>query len=167
MAIREVDLDHAFAEYLEVTPAFQKWILSKTRFSRFADHARLLVTEQANSRNAKHWWKHWWTRLSDGTESETDIFAVFEVSPERRFALHIENKPPHGKLLMKQAADYRRRAIEMAGKDRFLRHDDFATLLLAPNSFLQRHTECAEQFDALVSYEEVSHEIPLFAEALR
>lgn len=167
MAIREVDLDHAFAEYLEVTPAFQKWILWKTRFSRVADQDRLLVTEQSNSRNAKHWWKHWWTRLSDGTESETDIFAVFEVSPETRFALHIENKPPHGNLLMKQAVDYRRRAIEMAGKDRFLRHDDFTTLLLAPNSFLQIHRECAEQFDALVSYEEVSHAIPLFAEALR
>lgn len=166
MAIKEVELDHAFAEHLEAAPEFQKWLISKTRFSRFADNATLLVEEQAASRRANHWWKHWWIRLRDGTESETDIFAVFEASPTTRFALHIENKPPHGKLLMKQAADYRRRAIEMAGKDRFLRYDDFATLLLAPKMFMQKHAECAQQFDTQISYEEISNAIPLFAEAI-
>lgn len=166
MGIREVELDHAFAEHLECAPEFQHWLLSKTRFRRFAGDAELLASEQAAARSAKHWWKHWWTRLTDGTESETDIFAVFETSAGGRFALHIENKPPHGKLLIKQAADYRRRAIQMAGQARFLQYDDFATILLAPLTFIQRNAEATAQFDTLLSYEELADFIPLYAASL-
>jgi len=166
VTIQEVELDHAFAEHLEATPAFQTWLLSKTRFRRFAPEAILLAEEQAAARKAKHWWKHWWLRCADGTESETDIFAVFENSTKARFALHIENKPPHGKLLIKQAADYRKRAIQMAGKDKFLRYEDFATILLAPESFIRQHSECADQFDTHVTYEELADVIPLYADSL-
>ena len=108
--ISEVELDHAFAETLADSPEFQEWLLSSGRFVRHAGNATLLVSEQASARkSAKHWWKHWWCRLPDESESETDVFLVFEAEGAR-FAIHIEDKPAHGKLGLRQAIDYRRRA---------------------------------------------------------
>ena len=104
MRISEVELDHAFAGTLATSMRFQEWLLRPGRFARYAGAACLLQAEQGGARrSAKHWWKHWWCRMPDGSESETDIFAVFE-SNGFRFALYIENKPTHGKLLMSQAA---------------------------------------------------------------
>jgi hypothetical protein len=163
MTIREVELDHAFAEAVEADKAFQRWVVAGGRFSRFADEAVLLIEEQRTARaSAKHWWKHWWCRLPDGSESETDVFLVFEVE-RLRFALHIENKPPHGKLGMRQAADYRRRAAFMANEERWLNYADFETLLLAPAAFLAANPACASQFDRTLAYEEVGRFVPKFA----
>ena len=165
MNIKEVDLDHAFAEGLATDKHFQTWLLSGGRFARHAGKARLLVEEQANARKAKHWWKHWWCRLPDGSENETDIFRVFEAEG-RRFALHIEDKPPHGKLELRQAVDYRRRAAFKSNSAGWLNYSDFEVLLLAPAEFIERHSDCAAQFDRAISYEEVAQFVSLFAASL-
>jgi hypothetical protein len=166
VAISEVQLDHALAEAIEAQPEFRAFLLSSGRFSRYATDASLKVDEQGLARrSAKHWWKHWWCRLPDGTESETDVFLVFEADGSR-FALHIENKPPHGKLGIKQAADYRRRAAFMANDARFLSYSDFETVLVAPAEFIARHSDCVKQFDRSITYEQVAEFAPLFGIAL-
>ena len=165
--MREADLDHAFAEALEHSVHFQSWLLGGGRFARYATRARLLHEEQANARTAKLWWKHWWCRLPDRSEGETDIFAVFQSEEGLRFALHIEDKPPHGSLEMRQAASYRRRAAFKANDPGWLNYSDFEVLLLAPAAFLTAHKECLAQFDRGVPYEEVAAFVPFFAEALR
>jgi len=164
--INEVELDHAFAEALADNPDFQKWLLSGGRFARHAGRAKLLIDEQASARkSAKHWWKHWWCRLPDGSESETDIFLVFEAGGHR-FALHVEDKPPDGELELRQAADYRRRAAFKSNSKDWLNYSDFEVLLLAPDEFIKRHSECSSQFDRVITYEEVAPFAPLFEAAL-
>ena len=164
--VKEVELDHAFAETLAASDEFQHWLLSNGRFARHTTAATLLVHEQTVARkSAKHWWKHWWCRLPDGSESETDIFLVFE-SGTGRFALHIENKPPHGKLELRQATDYRRRAALKSNSLEWLNYSDFEVLLLAPAEFIKSHSECAAQFDRVITYEEVAEYVPLFLTAL-
>ncbi|AWN42563.1 hypothetical protein [Methylobacterium durans] len=164
--MREADLDHAFAEALRDSAAFQAWLLSGGRFARHAMSARLLHGEQAAARKARHWWKHWWCSLPDGSQGETDIFAVFDSGDEGRFGIHVENKPPHGVLPLRQAVNYRRRAAFKANDPRWLNYSDFEVILVAPASFLAAHQECLRQFDRGVSYEEVAAFAPLFAEAL-
>lgn len=167
MTIREAELDHAFAESLERSELFRKWLLMDGRFGRFANNARLLDGEQTSARKAaKHWWKHWWCTMPDGSQGETDLFLVFEAEGFR-FALHIENKPLHGALTLKQAAAYRPRAILKANDPAWLAYVDFETILLAPASFVAEHMECVGQFDRVVTYEQVAPFAPKFAEALR
>ncbi|WP_298957795.1 hypothetical protein [uncultured Methylobacterium sp.] len=160
--MRESELDQAFAEALGESPAFQAWMLSGGRFSRHAATARLLHHEQASSRKAKHWWKHWWCTLPDGSQSETDIFLVFESQNEGRFSLHIENKMQKGILTLSQSIKYRQRAAFKANDSRWLGYNDFEVILIAPNDFLQMHKECLCQFDRGISYEEISAFVPLF-----
>lgn len=164
--IQEVQLDHAFADTLANSRDFQEWLLSGGRFARFAHSSKLLIHEQASARkSAKHWWKHWWCKLPDHSESETDIFLVFEADGAR-FAVHIENKPPHGQLGMEQAVDYRRRATFKANSPDWLNYSDFEVLLLAPKAFAHKNVECATQFDRTISYEQVGQFVPLFRYAL-
>jgi hypothetical protein len=166
MTITESALDHAFAEAFASGDEFQRWLLSGGRFARFASCALLLSNEQAQARpKARHWWKHWWCRLPDGSESETDIFLVFKAGGGR-FALHIENKPVHGVLGLRQAADYRRRAALKANEAGWLSYSDFETILLAPANFLTCNAVCLQQFDRGIRYEEVARFVPLFSAAL-
>ena len=165
--MREVNLDHAFAEALKDSADFRAWLLSGGRFARHAATARLLHEEQAKVRRAKHWWKHWWCTLPDGSQGETDIFAVFESEGGERFALHVENKPPHGVLPFRQAANYRRRAAFKANDPRWLNYTDFETILVAPSCFLAAQVEGLLQFDRGVSYQEVAAFAPVFEAALQ
>lgn len=164
--ISEVELDHAFAEGLLNIPGLLPEVLKGGRFARFALQAHLLDAEQATARpRANHWWKHWWCRLPDGSESETDVFIVLDV-PSARFALHVENKPADGKLTMKQAVDYRRRATFKANDPTWLNYTDFETVLMCPAQFAIEHPECASQFDRVLSYEHLAQTVPTFAAAL-
>lgn len=160
--MREAELDHAFAEGLERSPHLRTWLLAGGRFARYAQTARLMLAEQAAARKAAHWWKHWWCTMPDGSQGETDIFAVFEDPAAGRFAVHVENKPPHGVLGFAQAAAYRRRAAFKANDPRWLDYSDFETVLLAPAAFLGAHGECLRQFDRGIAYEEVASFVPAF-----
>lgn len=164
--IKEAELDNAFAEMLLLSHNFQHWVLSGGRFGKGAAQMRLLHREQQEARTAARWWKHWWCRLPDGTEGETDILAIFEDANGERVALHIENKPSHGKLTHEQSIHYRRRAAYKAFTSDWLTYSDFECILLAPMRFLERNADQAALFDRTITYENVAIFVPLFAEAI-
>lgn len=56
--------------------------------------------------------------------------------------------------------------IHWALKERFLRYDDFETILMAPAAFIRANADCARQFDRCLPYEELAMWIPLFAKAV-
>ncbi|KUO52619.1 MAG: hypothetical protein APF82_01630 [Sphingomonadales bacterium BRH_c42] len=162
---KEADLDHAFAEAFEAERDFREWFLRGGRFARLANEAKLLVEEQKQARSdqVNRWWRWWWCTMPDGTQRETDLFFVFEAL-SKRFAIHIENKPSHGKLSIEQAADYRPRAVFMANDDRWLNYSDFETVLIAPTAFIRDNKGPVEQFDRVVTYESISRFVTLFGQ---
>ncbi|MCL1065269.1 hypothetical protein L2735_00285 [Shewanella olleyana] len=168
--ISELELDRAFAGQIENSINFQQWFLGKTKFSEQSDDLRLLHKEQANLKPKKkqeNWWRHWWCKIEDGSESETDIFLVFEnKESQQRIALHIEDKPPHGKFTPNQYLNYKKRAEFMKGKAEFMAYDDFATVLVSPKVFIERNQEEVANFDSIVTYEEVSEYIALFGDSI-
>lgn len=162
----EKDLDFAFAASFQNSAEFQHWLLLGGRFATHAGSARLLAQEMALTRGMPdHWWRHCWCKLPDGSESETDLLFVFEAT-SKRFAIHIENKPVHGKLTFEQAAGYRPRAAFMANDSRWLAYTDFETVLLAPSEFITKNQNAISQFDRSVTYEEVAKFAPLFAQTI-
>ena len=166
--INEGQLDQAFAEAFEQSAAMQIWLLEDGRFARFSKNAKLLADEQAAARkpDVAHWSRFWWCSLPDGSQSETDLFFVFDAQGYR-FALHIENKPPSGYLSLEQASGYRRRATFKANTPRWLSYVDFETILLAPEGFIETNREAARQFDRTISYESAARFAPVFAEVIR
>jgi hypothetical protein len=169
--MNELELDRAFSDRLASSKAFCEWVLQQTKFRDVAQDAILLNHEQATAKPKKkpeNWWRHWWCRLEDGSESETDIFAVFELPDTRkRIALHIEDKPPHGKFTPNQYANYNRRAEFMANKPQYMNYSDYTTVLLAPNAFFEANNDKLHYFDSLISYESVAGYITEFACSLR
>ncbi|MFN2100894.1 hypothetical protein [Altererythrobacter sp. MF3-039] len=164
--ISEKELDQAFAEVFIANHEFRIWVLKGGRFSRHAHDFKLLDRELSKARGLPdYWWRHCWCPLPDGSQSETDVFFVLEADSVR-FAIHFENKPPDGKLTMRQAAGYRRRAAFMTNDERWLQHSDFETVLLAPQAFIEQNKAESSQFDRSMSYEEVANFVPLFSSAL-
>ena len=168
--MREEQLDRAFANRIASFAPFRTWVLAQTKFSSFAEEAQLLQEEQAQSRprtKPENWWKHWWCRLDDGSESETDIFVVLSLSSkDKRIALHVENKPPHGRFTPDQAVNYPRRAEFMANKKRYLTYTEYACVLLAPQAFLDANLPAVRHFDSVLAYESIAVIIPEFAASL-
>jgi hypothetical protein len=167
--VSELDLDRAFANKLATSRSFCAWILRQTKFADCAGDAVLLDKQQAEAKPRKkpeNWWRHWWCEL-DGAGSETDIFAVFGFSGSaRRIALHIEDKPPHGRFTKDQPKNYRRRGDFMRGKAQYMDYSDFETILLAPDAFLADHRDVISHFDRCITYESVAAEIPIFGASL-
>lgn len=166
--ITEGQLDQAFAIALEHSTAMQRWLLEDGRFAHLSQKASLLADEQAAARKpgVSHWSRFWWCSLPDGSQSETDLFFVFEAE-SYRFALHIENKLPNGNLSFQQAFGYRRRATFKANAPGWLSYVDFETVLLAPEAFIEANLETARQFDRTISYESAARFAPIFAEVAR
>lgn len=168
--ISEIELDRAFASKLASSPEFWVWVLDQTKFADCSHEAILLNKEQAQAKPRKkteNWWRHWWRKLEDGTESETDIFVVFGFPDStRRIALHIEDKPPHGRFTRNQYLNYRKRGDFMAGQPDYMNYTDYATILLAPKRFIDEHSKEANHFDCRISYESVAEVIPVFGQSL-
>lgn len=164
MKVNEGRLDQAFAEALEQSPSMQKWLLGDGRFAHVSQSAKLLVDEQMAARGpgVANWARYWWCSLPDGSQSETDLFFVFDARGYR-FALHIENKPPSGSLSFEQAHAYRRRATFKANTPQWLSYVDFETILLAPQAFIEANKDAANQFDRTISYESAARFAPIFA----
>lgn len=168
--ISEVALDRAFADKLAADADFRVWILERTKFKQYARFAVLLQNEQIAAKPRKlpeNWWRNWWCTLEDGSQSETDIFATFQLADTLiRFALHIEDKPPHGQFTPNQYLNYKRRADFMARKKEYMDYVDSTTILLAPAAFISGHARETSHFDCLLPYEVLALKIPLFAESL-
>ena len=168
--VSELDLDRAFADEIASSTSFFKWVVQQTKYIEYSEEVILLNKEQADSKPRKkpeNWWRHWWCKLEDGKDSETDIFVVLGFSnSDKRIALHIEDKPPHGKFTPNQYLNYEKRAKFMANKVQYMNYYDYTTVLLAPNSFLTKNSDKVKYFDSLISYEDVSKFIPLFVQSL-
>lgn len=161
----EDQLSGAFANRLTSSPAFNQWLLGRTKFRSVLPDARLMHTEQSASRSAMHWWRHWWCTVPGLGESETDIMAIYERSNKKRFALHIENKLRNSRWSSKhQAQAYHARATFMMGQPRFMNYDDFATIIIAPYIFLDRWKTEVSKFDTLIPYECIVQFVPEFKE---
>ena len=166
----EQELDRAFSEKLTSSKEFCTWLLRQTKFHDAAEKAILLVQEQANARpkvKSENWWRHWWCKLPDGSESETDVLAVFGFhESDYRIAIHIEDKPPHGKFTPNQYLNYEPRAKFMANNSKFMNYSDFATMLLAPESFVAANADKVINFERVITYEDLSQLIPEFGQSL-
>ena len=77
------------------------------------------------------------------------------------------DKPPWGKLRTDQENDYGRRAVFMAGQERFMNYSEYETMLLAPRAFLEMYGDRCAVFGSSVSYEDVSALVPEFGTALQ
>jgi hypothetical protein len=146
----ELALDHCFWDAISSSQPFFRWLVSKTKFS---ERTLRLVTDEK-------WHQRWYEEPETKQQSETDILLILQddVTGER-FALYIENKPPHGKWRPNQPENYRKRAID---RMRSLRYVDFQTILLAPTVFIARHPMEAAHFDMVLTYEEVAAYVPEF-----
>ena len=164
--ISELELDRAFANKLASSQNFCHWILEQAKFKSSSKDAFLLNKEQANAKPRKkpeNWWRHWWCGIEDGSQSETDIFVTFGfANSEKRIALHIEDKPPHGKFTPNQYLNYRKRAMFMAQKAEYMNYSEFRTVLLAPLSFIEKNADEVKHFDCIITYESLSKIIPEF-----
>jgi hypothetical protein len=168
--ISELDIDRAIANAIASSRDFQQWLLAHTKFSSCASDAILLINEAIALKPRKkpeNWWRHWWCTIDEGAACETDIFLVFGFpDSDRRIALHVEDKPPHGKFTPDQPLYYKRRAAYMANKPQFMSYSEFATVLIAPNSFLEVNTDAVSHFDTCIAYESIAQHVPLISSVL-
>jgi hypothetical protein len=165
--ITEKQLDIAFAEMMIGNEPFRDWVLSGSKFAHLRPGLRLLTEELSKSRRMPaNSWRHVWCVMPDGTEGETDIFTVFEASDGYRFALHFENKPPHGVLRPNQGEDYPKRAEFLSGHPRYLSYRGWETAIIAPQAFIHRHADRCHPFDRTITYEAIADWIPLFGRSL-
>lgn len=73
-------------------------------------------------------------------EGETDVLFVFvfKSDPERRLALHIENKLASGRFTPFQPEVYAARAEHWIRNTNYCNYHEWGTVLLAPSSFRSR-----------------------------
>lgn len=157
--LSEDQLCGALADALVASQHVRRWFLIRSGFRDRAD-ARLLWEEQA-LRPAVAWWRHWWCNLPDGSQSETDLFAVF-AQDDARFAVHVECKKLGRAFQPRQAESYRTRADFMLGKPKYLSHSEARTVFLAPEAALRNHAVEARMFDARISFEDIAELLPEF-----
>jgi hypothetical protein len=147
----ELELDHYFWQGISDNRLFREWFLALTKF---ADLDLELVANEK-------WHQRWYRDQETGKESETDILLMpRDNQKNKRYAIHIENKPDHGIWREDQAANYRKRAINQMIPWRYV---DFQIVLIAPISFIARCPEEVGHFDVVVSYEDISLFIPQFS----
>jgi hypothetical protein len=146
----ELELDHIFWRTISSDMRFQSWFLNRTKFGEIG--VDLIADEK--------WHQRWYRDPDTGKDSETDILLMIRNrSSGARYAIHIENKPDHGKWEQNQAENYKKRALNRMSAWRYV---DFQTVLIAPESFIARSSEEAMHFNVLVSYEEIRTFIPEF-----
>lgn len=159
----EKQLDHALNRALLERPEFAQWFLSKTKF--LEEDAKYIW-----SRANHPWGKVKIEVLNTETgstevierEGETDVLVVFETSRKRRVALHIENKLESGRFTHLQPELYSARAAAWKESPKYENYEDWETVLVAPQSFYERHSEDARKFGSFISHEELATFIPEF-----
>lgn len=160
----EKDLDQALEKALRDDDAsFLRWFVSKTKFKD-------AEPEYAWSRS-----DHPWCEVELNVENpetgdpemlkrqgETDVLVVFRTAGGRRVALHVENKLASGRFTKHQPELYAVRAEKWLGEEKYGCYTDWDTVLLAPLSFLKKHSKEAQKFGAAISHEEVAQYVPAF-----
>lgn len=161
------------AEGMAHDPTFRAWVISGTKFADQATAARLLHEEMLAARNASSWWRSHFTescRCDGCSGQETDLLAVFEAG-RGRFALHFEVKQPKDIFApgKRQAANYRTRAACWVTKapKAVLKHSDASTVLLCTEEHLSKFPDQAQQFDSIITFEEIRGAFPSIRLPLR
>lgn len=163
----EKALDQALEFALRNDEGFLEWFIRKTKFK--GDNPRWVWSRSDNP------WCTVKLRLPNpqtgelemvARQGETDVLLVFvfQNEPERRLALHIENKRALGRFTPFQPEVYRARAEKWVGKLRYGNYEDWDTVLLAPSSFHRQHSETAQRFGTFIAHEDVAHFVPSFRE---
>ena len=149
----ELSLDHAFWGAISTDRAFFDWFTGRSKFSGlWLDLDR-----------SEKWHQRWFRDPVTKLDSETDItLFLLETRLSKRYAIHIENKPGHGKWQQNQVENY---PIRAANRMRAWGHQDYDTALIAPKSFLNTHANAVSQFGFAVSYEEIERFIPAFSKS--
>lgn len=170
-------LEYQYAEpiarALVTNVKFSHWVLSKSKFSAFAD-ARLLREEMiAHRKNATaEWWRfHFSMRCNDPCCSggrETDIFAVYESSVGQRFAMHFEVKQPTDKFDPKrlQGQRYALRAKCWIDKtpSKILKHQDASLGIFFSEAKRAAFEPVLSYFPTQITFEEIEKAFPEVAQ---
>jgi len=163
ITLSEDELCAAFAEEAKETPLFSEWLIRATKFADHATGARLLHEEQRTIRPRKHWWRHWWCHVPElNKDRETDIFLVYEKADGSRFACHVEAKLGKGRFEVGQAEGYEVRARHMANNPKYLNYSEYETILIAPQSFMNRYAAECSHFGVCISFEDLADRIAVF-----
>jgi hypothetical protein len=159
----EDKLNQMFAEAVRHSTEFRRWLLGRTRFERWARHARLLDEAEYMIRPRRYWWRHWWCGgIPECGQKETDIFLVFDVRDGFRFALHVENKIEKSRFQPLQAECYVKRARFMMNNFEYLNYSDFDTLLISPRSFKEKYSDKCALFGCHILHEDIAAFVPAF-----
>ena len=161
----EKALDQALEFALRNDEGFRKWFINKTKFK--GDSPKWVWSRSDNP------WCGVRLLLSNPQsgepemverQGETDVLFVFvfENEPERRLALHIENKLASGRFTPFQPEVYAARAERWVRNPSYGNYDDWDTVLLAPLSFRRRHAALAQTFGTFIAHEDVADYVPSF-----
>ncbi|WP_262028297.1 hypothetical protein [Microvirga sp. Mcv34] len=158
-----------FANALVVDPACRSWILGRTKFSAFAEEARLLHEEMRSQRSGSSatWWRSHFTekcRCQGCSGQETDLLAIFEAATGMCFALHFEVKQPTDKFPTKKdkAANcaIRAQCWAKSAPKAVVPHGDAATVLLCSASKLAEYSPHLPKFESVITFEEFARAHP-------
>lgn len=160
-------LDKEIERAIKYDATFCRWFLSRTK--RGANYSRWLW-----SRSDHPWGK---TRLllpnaktgaleMVARDGETDILVVFEGKGTQRLGVHIENKLAAGTFEKFQPEGYAARAAAWIGNAKYGDYQEWETVLLAPNSFYNKHLADARKFTTFIAHEDVALHSPAFKAAM-
>lgn len=158
-----------FADALATDLNFRSWVLNQTEFAEFANSARLLHEEMGTKRSktAQNWWRSHYTescRCLGCRGKETDLLAVFEVSPDLRFAVHFEVKHAGDKFEDDeiQAAGYPIRASCWVARPpkAIIPHKRATTALLYSEKNAERDKPYLLYFRTLITFESIASRFP-------
>ncbi|HAN99973.1 MAG TPA: hypothetical protein DCQ98_22225 [Planctomycetaceae bacterium] len=157
---KEQDFDRLLENALRDSPVFLAWLVDQTKFAgqgavydaSRSDHPWSLVDLETMDPATGE------TRIVR-RGSETDVLLLLRYPDGRRVALHIENKLEGGRFTPDQPAMYRARAAQWLGDPKYGSYVDFQTILIAPQSFLERHASGAAEFDVRIRTEELLRQL--------
>jgi hypothetical protein len=145
--------ERALGRMFRNSKPFVDWFLGQTKFNRIVDAEVVLIRDD---------WP--WYQASDGSQSETDVLAVFRsTTTAERFALHIENKTAKDHFRVNQPENYLIRAKDWLGQEKWGNYQDFECVLVAPLTFANKHLEDVRKFNRFISHEALAEMIPEFA----
>lgn len=163
MRLTEEQLDVVLAEALFDGGKFSEWFFQQTRFA--GERAKCVFCRSDNP------WSRVKLQVSNPLtgeleaitkDCETDVLAVYETSDGRRLALHIENKVAGGKFTPHQPELYQERLEQWRNREKLGLYSDATSVLVAPKSFFEQHSNDAKKFECYVSHEELSSKLSAF-----
>lgn len=163
-------LEYAYAkpiaDALETDSEFRMWILGRTKFAG-SGSAKLLHEEMkaTRSKGARDWWRSHYTekcRCEGCRGHETDLLAIFELDGGRRVAIHFEVKQPTDKFHAGQGRAYTLRAACWVCQPpkAVVPHEDSTTILLCSSTRVASYGSEADEFAAIVTFEEIVRSFP-------